>query len=80
MSESLSALKKINPVVVVLTLALMVLSNTVLWDSSLPLERRALLFGLSLALVLVAVGFEAHRIARQEDWEKEAIRRKLFGG
>jgi hypothetical protein len=70
--SELGALKKINPVVVVLTLALLIVSNMVTWNPSLRLEHRALVFGLSLALVLVAVGFEAHRIARQEDLEKEA--------
>jgi len=80
MSEALSSLKKINPVVVVLTLALMFVSNTVTWDGSLPIERRALFFFLSLALVLAAVTFEAHRIVRQEELEEQALRRRLSGG
>ena len=80
MSEGLSALKKINPIIVILTLALMVVGNAVTFDSSLPVERRALVFALSLALVMVAVGFEAHRIATQEELEEQALRRRLSGG
>ena len=80
MSEALSSLKKINPVVVVLTLALMFVSNTVTWDGSLTIERRALFFALTLALFLAAVTFEAHRIVRQEELEEQALRRRLSGG
>jgi len=80
LSEGLSALKKINPIIVILTLALMVVGNAVTFDSSLPVERRALVFALSLALVMVAVGFEAHRIATQEELEEQALRRRLSGG
>ena len=79
MSEALSTLKKINPVVMVLSVVLIIVSNTVVFDSSLSFERKAVFFALSLAIILVAAGYEAYRIGREEQLEEEALRRRLYG-
>lgn len=78
MSETFGALKKTNPFALLLMVALSILAGRISY-SSLSLERKTTLLVLSLALVLVAVTYETYRIARQEQLEEEALRRRLFG-
>ena len=79
-SEALSTLKKINPLVMVLSVVLIIVSNTVVFDSSQPFERRAMFFALSFAMLLAVAAYEVVRIGREEQLEEEALRRKFFGG
>jgi len=65
-------------VIVVLIIVAIVVSNLVL-ASSMAFEHKATLFALSLAIVTVAVAYEAYRIGKEEELEREALRRKLFG-
>ena len=74
----MGSLKKISPVVVVLIVVAIIVSNMVL-TSSMTFEHKATLFALSLAIVIVAVAYEAYRIGKEEELEREALRRKLFG-
>ncbi|UCD26847.1 MAG: hypothetical protein JSV75_01625 [Candidatus Bathyarchaeota archaeon] len=77
MSE-MGALKKMNPVIVVLIVVAIIVSNLVL-TSSMAFEHKVMLFALSLAIVIAAVAYEAYRIGKEEESEKEALHRKLFG-
>ena len=74
----LGPLKKISHVVVILIIVAMIVSNLVL-ASSMAFEHKATLFALSLVIVIVAVAYEAYRIEKEEEMEREALRRKLFG-
>ena len=74
----LGPLKKISPVIMFLIVVAMIVSNLVL-ASSMTFEHKATLFALSLAIVIVAVAYEAYRIGKEEELEREALRRKLFG-
>ena len=74
----LGPLKKMSPVIVVLIVVAIIVSNLVL-TSSMAFEHKATLFALSLAIVIVAVAYEAYRIGKEEEAEREALRRKLFG-
>ena len=78
MNDTLGALKKTNPLALLLMAALSILCGRILY-SGLPLDHKTTLFILSVALVLVAVTFETYRISWQEDVEEEALRRQLFG-
>ena len=69
-------LKKISHVIVVLIVVAMIVSNLVL-TSSMDFEHKVTLFALSLAIVIVAVAYEAYRIGKEEELEREALRRKL---
>jgi len=69
-------LKKISHVIVVLIVVARIVSNLVL-TSSMAFEHKATLFALSLAIVIVAIAYEAYRIGKEEEVEREALRRKL---
>ena len=74
----LGPLKKISPVIMILIVVAMIVSNLVL-ASSMIFEHKATLFALSLAIVIVAVAYETYRIGKEEELEREVLRRKLFG-
>ena len=71
-------LKKISHVIVVLIVVARIVSNLVL-ASSMAFEHKATLFALSLAIVIAAVAYETYRIGKEEELEREVLRRKLFG-
>lgn len=77
MSE-MGSLKKTSPVIMVLIVVAIIVFNIVL-TSSIAFKDKATLLALSLSIIIVVVAYEAHRMGKKEEMEREALRRKLFG-